>query len=45
MADAIERDMTANPGMPHNQELTEIHTWLRYRLAMWHNRKIPTAQD
>ena len=42
IADAIERDIKANPGMPRNQELTKVQTWLRYRLARWLDRSDPT---
>ena len=42
IADAIERDIEANPGMPRNQELIQIQTWLIYRLTRWLSRNDPT---
>lgn len=35
IADAIERDIEANDDYLEVQKLTEVHTWLRHRLARW----------
>ena len=35
MADAIERDINAGFAGPAERDLTEVLTWLRYRLAKW----------
>lgn len=35
IADAIERDIEANPGYTETEKLTQVATWLRYRLAKW----------
>lgn len=43
IADAIERDIEANPGDTETEQLTQVLTWLRYRLARWHATH-PTQQ-
>lgn len=35
MADAIERDIAANPGTPNSTELQKTLVWLRYRVQRW----------
>lgn len=35
IADAIERDITAGFSGSDERQLTEILTWLRYRIAKW----------
>lgn len=44
IADAIERDINHNDDYLEIQQLTEILTWLRHRLARW-NITHPTQEQ
>lgn len=37
VADAIERDINANPGYSETEQLTHVLTWLRYRVQRWYD--------
>lgn len=43
IADAIERDIEANPDYDRAKELTQVLTWLRHRLAKWEAQHPTTA--
>lgn len=39
IANALERDLDINPVGREAAQLRETLTWLRYRLALWDNRR------
>lgn len=42
VADAIQRDIDQRPVDDTTPSLEHFHTWLRYRLSLWNNRRQST---